>query len=185
MNKKIIGTIIVALLAIVGFSIYTVVNTKQIEEEQRLKSEEVAAKEGLDATPVVNEKNDAGEYVNEPNEGVKAHDFFLKCINYSFNIPDTSNIPTEVTDFQKENFEAKYFSNIEKFYSEYTSIELVEFNIQSIEKIREGKYAVLYTGAIKVDSSETQLFSEQNKSAKAIINVNDGKFSLMQFFTRE
>lgn len=186
MNKKIIGTIIVALLAIVGFSIYTVVNTKQIEVEQTALAKDMQADKEVAEAPVSNQQNDDGEYVNgEPDVAIQAKDFFDKCIQYSFNVNDTANVPIEITDFQEENFEKSYIQVMSKFYNNYKTIKLVDYAVTKVEKTKVSNkdgYAIVYTATIK-DGDRTDTFEEEGKTARALISYENGKFLLEQFYT--
>lgn len=190
MNKKIIGAIIVALLAIVGFSVYTVIQNNKVEGEQTALANDMQADREVEATPVANQKNDNGEYVNgEPDVAIQVSDFFIKCVQCTFNIADTSNIPKEVTDFQKENFSREYFDLTKKFYEGYKSIQLVDCKIQKIYKTtvtaldgtKKSGYGIQYTESIKTQDGKIETAEEDREHATAIVSLENDKMMLESF----
>ena len=179
MNKKIIGAILVGLLAVGGFTLYTVYNNNKVEEEQTAMAKDAAVQKEIEETPVANEKNDAGEYVNgEPDVAIQVHDFFDKCMQYSFNIPDTKNIPTEVTEFQKANFNPEYLPIIDKFYTGYESLELINYTIKNIKQTASG-WEISYVAVTKDNGKEVQSGTEE----KPIIAIVSKDIKLVQFYT--
>jgi len=183
MNKKLMGAIVVALLAVGGFTIYNVVNNNKVEEEQTALANDAQAKKEVEETPVANEKNEAGEYVNDPSEGVKVRDFFDECMQYTFNIKDTDNIQAEVTDFEKENFSEDFIKIINNFYKTYKIIELVDYKVEKISKTTTG-YSIEYTANLKLDNKADVLENDEGtKKATALVSFENNKIKLEQFTT--
>lgn len=182
MNKKIIGLTVFALVAVAGFIGYTVIQNNKVEVEQAEMANDIKADKEVEATPVANQKNDDDEYVNgEPDVAVQVKDFFDKCMQYSFNVSDTANVPSEVSNFQKENFNVDYLPIINKFYYNYKKIELVKYEVKSIKETTAG-YEISYVSTVRIDNKE-DINGTDEKPIVAIVKIDNGKYKLVQFYT--
>ena len=184
MNKKLIIACSVCLLAIASFTIYNVINNNKVEKEQTAMANDMQADKEIEATPVANEKNDAGEYVNgEPDVAIQVKDFFDRCIQYTFNVPDTTKIDNQITDFQKVNFSEDFIKIINNFYKTYKSIELVDYKVERISKTTTG-YSIEYVANLKLDDKTDVLENDEGtKKATALVTFENNKIKLEQFTT--
>lgn len=151
-NKIIISIVCVIILAVVGFSIYSVNSKKNTNTEVKTeeKQEEPVVAKGDEP------KTDADtELTDTDKEGMAAVNVFMQGFQQVFNVEDTKNVDVNSYNFLTENGKKA----VENFYGSFTTSTVGELNIIKIvskKETTEGKtgYLIYYKNKLTCDNKE-------------------------------
>lgn len=172
MTKKTISigsAIIIVMLCILGTILYVKKN-KDIENKSVLYNVE--------------------KLQEEDNEEVS--DFFLQCLNNTFNIADIQNkeILADSIKFQQENFKTlEYAKNFEDVYTKTSvkSLGIAKYNLLDVRKEETETstcYTITYELSLSYAGGKERKIGTAEEPCEAIISVEKDGFKLVKFFTK-
>lgn len=182
MNKKINKIIIFiacVILAIVGFSIYSV-NTKNTNTEVKTEEKQEPTVEKGDEP-----KTDTDtELTDVDKEGMSAVNVFMQGFQQVFNVEDTKNVDVNSYNFLTENGKQQ----VKNFYTYSNSYKLNNLQIIKVVSNHENKnnkdgYLIYYKNTILADNKEDLLENEDGVGfATAWIPKQDDNSYKIEFF---
>lgn len=180
-NKIIISIVCVIILAVVGFSIYSVNSKKNTNTEvktEEKQEEPVVAKGDEPKTDIDTELTD------QDKEGMSAVNVFMQGFQQTFNVEDTKNVDVNSYNFLTENGKQQ----VKNFYTYSNSYKLNNLQIIKVVSNHENKnnkdgYLIYYKNTILADNKEDLLENEDGVGfATAWIPKQDDNSYKIEFF---